>query len=180
MTNNLLGRLAMLMVTVSLAISEAAYGQGFSVSFHAGGNAPLGDFGDVLDPGASYGLDVEYEVGFVPLFTDSISVALEGFLGREELRGPSDQGLNHLSLNGKFYFVIINPSAPVRPFVVGGLGVYDFTPGPSEFGFNVGGGVQFRKPSVFAVEVAVRYHWANTSEINSGFLTYQGGIRIYF
>lgn len=177
MANNLRGFLTLLTIVLSLTFSNSALAQGVSVSFHAGGNAPLGDFGDFLDPGASIGLGLEYEVGYVPPFTDSVSVALEGFLGREEFQGPTDQGLNHLSFNAKFYFL---PRKPVRPFVVGGLGVYDFTPGPSEFGFNAGGGVQFRASSVFAVEVAAKYHWINTSVISSGFLTYQGGIRFRF
>jgi hypothetical protein len=150
-------------------VIEAIEPRHWSLSLHAGVNAPQGDFGNACDGGFSLGLDLEYR--FNKRF------AAELFFGREDFDcGGIDSDLNHLSANAKTYF----GSGQWRPFSGAGIGVYDFSPGPSKVGFNVFAGLQANPSARVGVEGTVHYHFVPTDGADSNFLTAQLGLRIRF
>jgi len=140
-----------------------------SLSLHGGFNTPVGDFGDACDGGFSLGLDLEYR--FTARF------AAELFYGHESFDcGGPDSSLNHFSANAKAYF----GSGQWRPFLGAGAGAYDFSPGSTEFGFNVFAGLQANPSARLAVEATLRQHFVSSSGDDANFLTAHLGFRIRF
>jgi|GEM_PF-408978 len=150
----------------------------FSLSLHGGQNDPKGDFWDGADGDLSWGLDLEY------LFTRTWAVEL--FYGHEDFQcdggvgvcaGGDDPTVDHLSLNGKAYFL----TGTWRPFIGLGLGGYDFSPGPSgRFGGNLFAGFQANPWPHLALEATARYHRVDAQSKDADFLTYHFGLRYRF
>ncbi len=155
-------------VTTTIEAVESRW----SLSIHGGINDPQGTFAGFLDGGPSTGLDLEY--AFNPTF------ALELFLGYDEFDAPAGvPGLDvtHQSLNGKVYFL----PGPNRVFLVGGVGNFDFSPGPSETGYNLGLGGQFNLWPTRALEATVKYYSVSVGGgADFEFLTYHFGARFRF
>jgi hypothetical protein len=143
----------------------------FGLSFHAGVSIPHGSFGQVFDPGPNLAGDLEFRI--------TPDVSLEGIFGyhRFGIQGSgSDLNLYQLSANIKYYA----PGTAVRPFFNFGGGVYNFDPGPTDGGINLGGGLMFPVNSNVALEGAYNFHNVFTSGSNTRFSTLQGGIRFRF
>lgn len=143
---------------------------GWSLSLHAGQNDPKGDVWTGCDGDLSWGVDLEYRF-------DSMWAA-ELFYGQEnfDCGGGNDAEVEHLSLNGKAYFL----SGTWRPFVGIGIGGYDFSPGSSEVGGNLFAGLQANLLPSFAVEGAARYHLVDAGGDDAKFLAYHLGLRFRF
>lgn len=155
--------------TTVTTVIEALEPRRWSLSLHVGQNDPRGDLGDGCDGDLSWGVDLEYR--FDPTW------AAELFYGHEDFDcGGGDGEIDHLSLNGKAYFL----PGPWRPFVGAGVGHYDFSPGPSETGFNLFGGVQTNPLPQLGLEATARYHFVDASGISADFLTYHLGARFRF
>ena len=144
----------------------------WAFSLHLGSTFPHGLFGTVLDPGPSFGADLEYR--FNSLFS------LEAYLGHDRFKdkffGDSFY-ITHISGQPKFTF----GTGTVRPSVHFGLGAYFPEGGGSNFGGNVGGSIQFWVTPNFAVEPSYNYRIINTGGgSNVKYSTVQGGIRFRF
>jgi outer membrane protein with beta-barrel domain len=150
-------------------VIEAIEPRRWSLSLHAGRNDPRGDIGKVCSGDLSWGVDLEYRF--------NSTWAAELFYGHEDFDcGGSDDEVEHLSLNGKAYFL----SGPWRPFAGAGVGNYDFSPGPSETGFNLFAGLQANPLPRLGLEATARYHFVDASGVDADFLTYHLGLRIRF
>jgi hypothetical protein len=153
---------------------EAVERSPWSFSLHGGVNEP-----DVtgLSRGLSAGIDLEY--AFTPSF------ALELFYGYDEFDGDElrfgdllfqvPDEVSHLSINAKGYFL----SSPYRLVLIGGVGRYDFDPGSTEDGFNVGVGGQFELRPSIDLEATVKRHELDAPS-DFTFLTFQVGGRFHF
>ena len=153
------------------AVSKPKELSAWSLSAHAGVNNPTGSFGYSNDSGTSFGLDLEY------LFNSNYAVEL--FLGFDNFDGAGsnpDTDVDHLSLNGKRYFTNLIH----RYFVQAGIGSYDFDPGSTESGYNVGAGFQWNQTLHLAFEVTAKYHSIDTSGDSSDFTTLHAGVRQRF
>lgn len=169
-------------VTTVIEALEDERGRGFgaagapgrrrwSLSLHGGINDVRGDAGNFLDGDLSYGVDLQYH--FLP------ALALELYYGVDELDGAAAfvDEVEHLSLNLKGYF----GGGAVRPFLLGGVGRYDFTPGGDpENGYAAGAGLQFNLSSVLALEAEGRYHWVDLGPNRFELITGHGVLRISF
>jgi len=104
--------------------------------------------------------------------------SVEGIFGyhRFPAKIAGDLNLYQFSVNGKAYLT----SGTLRPFVDGGVGAYKFSPGPTKFGGNVGGGVLYSLTSRVGLEGAYNFHVINTPGAATKFSTLQGGIRFVF
>lgn len=144
----------------------------WALSLHFGSTFPHGLFSTVLDPGPSFGADLEYR--FNSLFS------VEAYLGHDRFKdkffGDSFY-ITHISGQPKFTF----GAGTVRPSVHFGLGAYFPEGGGSNFGGNVGGSVQFWLTPNFAIEPSYNYRIINTGGgSNVKYSTLQGGIRWRF
>jgi len=149
---------------------EALEPSRWSLSLHAGVNDPQGEVPGFINGGSSYGIDLEYRFRSI--------WALELFYGRDsfDVARRLDFDVDHLSLNAKAYF----GTGGLQPFVLAGVGTYDFSPGDRENGFDAGTGVQYGLTPRLAVEADARYHWVDTSPDRFEFLTWHGVLRIRF
>jgi hypothetical protein len=132
-----------------------AAAQTFGFGAHAGVSVPTGDYGDAAKLGFLGGLDLWYPLATVsPALTWYSSVdAIAHSLDRDD----ADTGFFYVPVMTGLRFDI--PVGPVAAFATGQLGLVvtrgpslDFTTGPitvendpewnTDFGFNVGGGLQ--------------------------------------
>ena len=141
-----------------------------SLSFHVGMNNPTSSFGNNLDSGTSLGVDLEY------LFNSKY--AMELFLGSENFKGVSgnsDTDVSHLSINVKRYSTYLIH----RYFVQAGIGNYNFDPGQTHWGQNVGAGFQWNPALPLTFEATFKYHNINAGN-STEFSTFHVGTRFRF
>jgi len=188
-----------LLITLSAAISSAQVAE-VSVSLRRSqirGNG-LGSFGFAQQPvrldsgnGVAARLDIhsgsflahELSYGF-----DRDSLALSG------------EDLGAVTVHQFFYDLMLHLTprgAPLRPFVVGGLGFSSFFPpqtdvlqtgGITKFGFNFGGGLKFKLTRLVGLRIDVRDHASSKPNILSlpdvtgtlHQLEYSAGLSLYF
>src|SRR4030095_6856054 len=121
----------------------------FSLFTAVGSNFPHGTFNTVFDTNVSLNGGLEYRA------TNHFSV--EGLFGYHRF-GSISSGINlnlyQVSANGKVY----GGSGNLRPFANFGGGVYKFGSGTTEFGNNVGGGLQFNLSPRLAIEGGYNFH----------------------
>ena len=171
-------------VASMLVASRGALGQGVSVGVSAGASFPVGSNADVLEPGYHLAAHVGTQGRPGP-----IALRLDVAYDRWELEDFL-ANVNSISgtLNAVFYLVG-NPVARARPYVLGGPGVYhlrggfDFnTVGSSlsesatHFGLNGGLGVDFTLGQL-APFVEARYHSVYTEGENLSFVPVTFGVR---
>jgi opacity protein-like surface antigen len=128
-------------------------------------------FNNVVDAGFSANLGIEH-------FLSSV-VSLDGILGYHTFDNAGlgrDMNIRQLSLNARYYF----PPLGVRPFTNAGIGVYDLEPGSSEFGTNIGVGLQYNLIPEWALEFAYNYHKVNAPSPEPRFSTLQVGVNHLF
>src|SRR5262249_20790734 len=142
-----------------------------SISLRAGASVPDGAFKQLSDVGANFAVGFEARGNSVA--SAEVIFGYHRFLSAN--LGP-DLGLFQFSGNLKVY----TPGAAVRFFANAGPGAYKFDPGGTDFGGNVGGGIQFNVSSRFAVEGAYNLHVVNTPGSSSKFSTVQIGLRYRF
>ena len=140
----------------------------WSFSAHLGLNSPQGTFGNSYDGGQSFGIDVEYRW--------DQQYAAELYVGQDTFDGSSglpDVDALQISVNGKYYF----PFGVNEGYTVAGFGSYDFDPGSSETGFNVGIGMDVIVNPDWSLEALLKYHTVDTSGSSLEFYTLQGVVR---
>ena len=143
----------------------------WSSSFGVGINNPTGPLGNIVDSDISMGLGMEYN--YNKYYSAELNLGNDSFKGK--FGGP-DLDVAHLSINGKRYYYL----SLGTPFVLGGVGIYNFDPGNTDVGLNVGAGWQWNLTKKLAIEAASRYHFIDTSGSNSEFYTVHVGGRFRF
>jgi opacity protein-like surface antigen len=163
-----------LLATASVAQAQDV-GSTRSVNFGiaAGATFPTGDFGDFYDTG----FNVMGTLGFQPA---AMPVGLR-----------FDAAYNSFGANGNFddakiisgtanAVLTTSNMAGVKPYLIGGLGVYNLDAGvgdsETKFGLNGGGGIEFPL-SGFTTYVEARYHSDFTENDNTNYIPLVFGIK---
>ena len=138
--------LGVLIAGLALAATTPARAQvnpateGFRFGLGLGATMPMGDYGSLDKMGLNILGVFETPIGGGPMYlrADGLysSTAHEGVTGSTAILGGTASVLYHFSA----------PNAQARPYVLGGLGIYNFDPGTdaeTKLGFALGGGVTF-------------------------------------
>jgi hypothetical protein len=141
-------------------------------SLHAGLVDPHAALGAGASDGSTFNLGFVYP--FRPRWAWDVRLGSSRFDGRP---GLPDLELWNLAANAKF---TVNPAAPARFFLNGGLGLYHFDPGDFEGGGNLGLGLTVPAGRRLAFEASANYHWAFTASSNLEFLQVQVGFLVSF
>jgi hypothetical protein len=143
-----------------------------ALSLHAGQVNPSGDLNKIADAGLTVTLDLLYR--FNAHWGLDFRLGYSSFDGRA---GNSDTDLYTLGTNLKYTF---NPASPVRIFLNGGGGLYDFDPGDVEGGVNVGVGLNIPLSQRFTFEATYNYHNAVTASDDLRYDQLQLGVLVSF
>jgi hypothetical protein len=141
-------------------------------SLHAGWVDAHGAFHLVAKSGSTLNLDFVYP--FTPHWAWDVRLGYSRFDGRA---GNPDTGVVTLSADAKF---TVNPAAPVRFFLDGGLGMYQFSPGDFDGGGNIGLGLDVPLGHRFVLEPAYNFHSAFTTTPKLNFSQVQLGLLVSF
>lgn len=139
-------RTAIRLAAVALvAITTVAEAQRPVIGVAAGLTAPQGDFGDGVDNGYHIGAALGFKVPVLP-------VALRADLAYTTFgaKDPVDGSVNTLNLSVNAVHVF--PGVAIRPYVIGGLGMYrssgsgdlEEMESTTDMGLNGGAGIQFK------------------------------------
>jgi opacity protein-like surface antigen len=143
----------------------------WSISGAIGLNDPNGNFANVVDGSFGYDLGVQY--AYSPQWAVELAYGQDMFDGKSSL---PDIDIGHLRLNGKAFF----PIGANRGWASVGYGSYNFDPGPTEQGFNLGVGYQFDAWPQWDGEIKLNYHDVDASGASINFYTLQFGLRYNF
>jgi hypothetical protein len=127
-----------------VAFASVAQAQRPVFGVAAGLTAPQGDFGDVVDNGYHIGAAMGFKVPVLP-------VALRADLAYTMFDGVDGADLSVNTLNLSVNAVHAFPGVALRPYVIGGLGMYrstaefgDVEDSSTDLGLNGGAGIQFK------------------------------------
>jgi len=187
-----------LTVTAAQAQTDGG-GRAFTIGVAGGFAVPTGDFGADFDSeegmGASLGFNLAASLGFTPSALP-IGFRIEGSYNRfgldagDEL-GPgvdADYGVIGGTINA---IVPVPTTGSVRPYLIGGIGIYrprlnaseggvSVNVGEANFGFNAGGGLRFPLGGLTSF-VEARLTSTKFSVSGSDDIGFEGGSkRIYF
>jgi opacity protein-like surface antigen len=145
---------------------------------------PTGDFGDAVNTGYNINGLVEGKLTTVPIalrgeFTFAHFDFDEDVLGV----GGSDRLLAGIA-SALYYFPVRTNGNVIRPYVIGGAGVYNFRDSPdnlpsestTKFGLNFGGGIEFQLTG-FSAFGEVRDHIVFTDVSNTNMIPLTFGIK---
>ncbi len=155
------------LITRTLTARTAPY-----FSLHAGLIDPNGSLSTVAKQGSVVNFDFVYP--FTPQLAWDVRLGLGEFDGRA---GFPDVDLLKLGANIRF---LVNPAAPARIYLNGGLGLYHFSPGDFEAGLNLGLGINVPIGQRFAFETNYNYHNALTASPSREFNQFQLGFLVSF
>jgi hypothetical protein len=141
-------------------------------SLHAGLLEPHGSLGGLVSNGSVLNLDFLYP--FTPKWAWNVRLGHGRFDGTA---GLPDVELDKLAANARF---TINPAAPVRLFLEGGLGLYHLDPGAFEGGANLGLGLHVPAGKRFAIEATYNYHDVLTASPGRELSEVQLGLLVSF
>ena len=144
--------LAALVSIVSASVAQAQVSNPLKFTVFAGAALPTGDLKDGADIGYTLGAAMDYHV---PVST--IGFRGEGSytsFGAKDTGGADDADLSDLGLNANLVFWLPNPGSPVKAYLTGGpsysrtkvsvsSGSLDASVTDNNWGFNVGGGLDF-------------------------------------
>jgi len=133
-------------------------------------NFPHGSFGSVFNTGVSLNAGLEYIL--------QRHLSLEGIFGYHHFPSSllGDLNVYQFSVNGKTYLT----NGKIRPFVNGGIGGYEFSPGSTYFGGNFGGGILFNLTSRFGLQGSYNFHVVDTTGAAAKWSDAQAGLRVEF
>ena len=144
--------LAALVSIGSASVAQAQVANPLKFTVFAGAALPTGDLKDGADIGYTLGAAMDYHV---PVST--IGFRGEGSytsFGAKDTGGADDADLSDLGLNANLVFWLPNPGSPVKAYLTGGpsysrtkvsvsSGNVDASVTDNNWGFNVGGGLDF-------------------------------------
>ena len=127
----------------------------YGLSLHGGMATPTGDFADSFDPGVNFLVDAGYWI--------NRNLAVMGFFGyndfKSKITGVDDNYIINVSLNVRYYQPYrLLPSPPWSYYIGAGPGVYIPQDGDTEFGFNVGAGIDYEIRNNITLEIGADYH----------------------
>ena len=157
--------LAVLASIGSASVAQAQVSNPLKFTVFAGGALPTGDLKDGVNTGYNVGAALDYHVPISPF-----GVRVEGIyssFGAKDSGGADDADLSDLGLNANLVFWLPNAGSPVRPYLTGGpsyskikvsasVGNVDESISDNNWGFNVGGGLDFALGSL-STRLDVRY-----------------------
>ena len=141
-------------------------------SLQAGLASPHGALNAVARQGSTFDLGYVHPLG--PKWAWDVELGFSSFDGRA---GLPDVDLSRISANARF---TVNPGAPARFFLNGGLGLYHFDPGTFEGGGNLGIGVEVPVGARFVFAAGYEYHLAFTASPDLEFDQLQAGFLVSF
>jgi hypothetical protein len=142
------------------------------ISFLGGVSIPQGAFGNTFDRGFAVTMAIEYRI------SQSISALV--IYSRHQFRGSSnypDMSVNQVSAQAKYY-ILSGPASGV--FTNAGAGNYEFNPGASRIGYNVGTGAQVEIFQDFGLIATYNFYSIPNSGTTTNFSSLQGGIFFVF
>lgn len=146
--------------------------EGFRFGLGLGATFPMGDYGTADKMGINILGIFETPLAHSPLYLriDGIysTTAHDGTSGTTGILGGTASALYHFSA----------PNAQARPYVLGGLGIYNVDPGPgseTKIGYAFGGGVTFNLGGLNAFAEA-RYASVQTSISSTTFVPLTVGL----
>ncbi len=153
-------------VTLSLRprVKSTVLGK-YSFSLHGGLTYPMTDFGILYRSSYMYGINFDYH--FTPQFS---AVAFAGFNHFRPKHNVSYLGNTHwwnFSANLKWEF----STNMLRPYVNSGFGFYIPKTGPTQPGFNVGGGLNLTLNPSMVLELGADYHHILTTAKDAQYYT---------
>jgi opacity protein-like surface antigen len=149
---------ALVATTAALALAAApAAAQRPQVSLGGGASFPTSDLGDAQDAGWHGLVSMGYRPPLLP-----IGFRIDGMsrrLGAQSVGGSAGRDFRAMAVTGNV--VLEAPALAVRPYLIGGAGLYNTkfegAEGRSNAGFNVGAGLRFHLLA-FDSFVEARYH----------------------
>ena len=192
------------MAAIALAVAATAPVAGaqdlgvtraFRIGLQGGVSMPLGDFGDENAFGAETGFNVGASIGFKPAVLPvglQLDVAYNRF-GMSDAIFEAEPGLEGVDvdanwnvISGTANIVADMPGAVVRPYLIGGVGMYKYeikatAEGTSvsfddtDFGLNGGIGLRFPLGTMSA-KLEARYHRIFVEDESISFLPISFGI----
>jgi hypothetical protein len=141
-------------------------------SFHLGHSFPVGSFRKEFDAGPSLTVDTELPI--------SRRLSVYGMFGyhyfHAKLAGDPNLSIKNLSLNLRAYF----PVGSWQGFVQAGPGAYFQSPGATQFGYNVGAGLDFPILPKLSLELGADQHHVSPGERGRLFFDPKLGIKFRF
>ena len=137
-----------------------------TIGIFGGAAFPTGDFGK----GLKSGYEVGAHLGFRPA-ASSVGFRIEGMYNRFDPKGLNPGNFHTNVLSGNADAVVMSAGAPgsIRPYFLGGIGVYNIKTGDaSETRFGLNGGAGLDMPlSGIDVYLEARYHYVFTNSGNN-------------
>src|SRR2546423_8496646 len=173
-------RMSLSALVVAVALSAAIplraqliqRSEGFRFGLGLGATLPMGDYGNLNKMGINILGVFETPLANSPLYLrlDGLysSTAHDGASGNTSIHGATASALYHFSA----------PNATARPYVLGGLGIYNVDPGggsETKIGYALGGGVTFNLGGLNAFAEA-RYASVQTSVSSTTFVPLTVGL----
>jgi opacity protein-like surface antigen len=140
----------------------------YGISLHLGRAVPKGNFNNDYDPGYSMGVNVEYRLS--PHFLVQGLIAYNHFDAGSS--SVSDTYWWNISANLKYEIM----TTPLRPYFLGGAGIYIPKSGSTEPGYNIGIGLEYLWSPRWTVEVGVDYNQIFTSGSDTKVVVPQVGV----
>jgi opacity protein-like surface antigen len=139
------------------------------LSLHAGATVPHGSLETQFDPALAVGADLEFRLTSL--------LSLEAYVGHDRFKaisaGVDDFELTHASGHAKLTF----SRDPLRLVVLGGAGAYWPKNASAQFGWNVGGGLQYWLRPKIGIEALYNYRRVDASAGDIEYSTITAGVR---
>lgn len=172
---------ALLIAATAQAQNSGGVGRSLKFGGDLGASVPLGDFGDAADAGYHLGGLLEYTPKSMPVsWRGEIAYNHNGISG-------VDGNFSMLNLVGNAVMPLGNKSGGIRPYAIGGLGIYrvkaavsfegqDVSQSDTKMGLNAGAGLSFQL-SGFDTFVETRFNSVFTDGSNMNFMPLTFGFK---
>ena len=162
---------AALVCAATLVVAPVVHAQ-TSVNIAIGAAVPTGDAGDAVDMGYNATLGVGIKPPLAPL-----GVRIEGMFNSFEFKSPLDASYRVLAATANGTYTMMP-----QIYLIGGVGMYNSkastagSPSSTDFGFNVGAGVNIPLTG-FGTYVEARFHHVSGDGDNFQFIPITFGIK---
>jgi opacity protein-like surface antigen len=168
----------------SPAVAQDATARPMTFGISGGLTLPVGDIGDAVNSGFNAGAHLAFMPAMLPF-----GVRVEGQFNRfaYDETVASDANLQIISGTANAVFGVPAASSAFRPYVIGGLGVYnskftaetvlgDGSSSDTNFGLNAGAGIEFGL-SGLSTFIEARFHSVFTEGNKTNFVPISFGIK---